>query len=260
MNSKAIIKSEILSGVRNYRFLIVFAAFLFFAVVTPVLTKLVLPGVLKSAYPDMSQEVLNAMLSMTHAESIRSYLGDIFQMGTLIISFLFAGVVAQEISEKTLILPVCAGKRFGEILVAKLLVNGTVLVLATTLAAMANYYYSGLMFEFSLPSMMPVLRAGLLQGIYMVFVLTMLMLIGSLVKKHLMTGLLALIPAYGMGLIGNLFRIDRFLPSGLIKEAQMLSLVPSTEMWQSIVATLAVIIVFVALTAIRLSKMELARG
>ena len=260
MNSKAIVSAEIRSGLRNYRFLIVLASFLFLAIMTPIMTKLVLPGVFRSAYPDMNREVLDAMFDMTHAESVRAYLGDIFEMGTLIIAFVFAGTVAQEISEKTFILPVCTGKRYGEILTAKLIVNGFVLVLATTLAAAANYYYSGLMFGFGMSSFAPVLRAGLLQGLYMVFVLALLMMVGVLVKKNITTGLLVLIPAYGMSFIGNLLRINRFLPSGLLVEAQMLSLAPSSEMLQSIISTLALIVIAVSLAVIRLGKMELARG
>ena len=260
MSSRAIIKAEILSGLRNYRFLIVAASFLFFAVMTPVMTKLVLPGVLRSAYPDIAPEVMEAMFSMTHAESIRSYLSDIFQIGTLIVAFVFSGIIAQELSERTLILPVCTGKRYGEIVVAKILVNGTILMLTTTAAAMANYYYSGLMFGFTMTSISAVLRAGLLQGLYMVFVLSMLMLVGAVVRKHIATGLLTLIPAYGIGVIGSLLRIDRFLPSGLMTEAQMLALLPSTAMLQSVICTVAVIVVTVAFTTLRLGNMELAKG
>jgi ABC-type transport system involved in multi-copper enzyme maturation permease subunit len=259
VNSKAIIKAEILSGLRNYRFLIVFAVFLFLAVMTPIMTKLVLPGIFRSSYPDMSPDVLEAMFNQTHAEAVRAYLGDIFEIGTLIIAFLFAGLIAQEISEKTLILPVCTGKRYGEILIAKLLVNGTAVMLATTIAAMANYYYAGLMFGFRL-QIVPVLRAGLFLGLYMAFVLAAVMLFGALTRKHILSGMLALISAYGLVFVGNLLRINRFLPSGLLAEAQTLSLVVSTETLQSTISTLALMVIFVSITAIRLSKMELAQG
>jgi ABC-2 type transport system permease protein len=260
VNIRGIMKKELLSGIRSYRFLAVFAGLLFFAVMNPVMTKLVLPEIFRSVYPEMSQEMLNTMFSTTQTGSIQAYLGDIFEIGTLIIAFLFSGIVAQEISEKTLILPVCTGKKYGELMTVKLIANGFILMLATTVAAMINYYYSGVMFGFEMVSSLPVLRAGLLQGLYMVFVLAMLMLIGSLVKKHVLTGLLVLIPAYGMGFIGELFNINDYLPSGLLVEGQMLSLIPSAGMLISVICTLCILVLMIAFTVIRLGKMELAKG
>ena len=208
------LKKEFIYGIRHYRYLIVFAAFMFFAVVNPVMTKLVMPGLFKNHYPEMSSEMIESMLGMTHHDSVRGYLGDIFEMGTLIIAFLFSGIVAQEISERTFILPMCSGKRFREMIYSKFFVNGAILMFTAVTAALTNYFYSGVFFGSTIESAAYVLWAGLFQGVYMLYLLAWLILVGSLVRKRMMTGFIVLIPAYGTMLVGNLsgsiniFRLD----------------------------------------------------
>ena len=260
MNVKSSIKKEILDGLRNYRFLVIFLGFMFFAIFNPIMTKFVMPQILKSQFPGMSPEVMESMLASSQVGVVRAYIGDIFEIGTLIITFSLSGIVAQEINSKTMILPVCTGKRYGDLILAKTIVYGTALILATTVALIVNYLYSGLIFGFELTSILPVLRAGLLQGLYMVFILGLLMLVGSLVKKPIATGLLVIIPAYGIGFLGDLLNINEYLPAGMLEEASLLAVIPSLDMYKSIISTLVILILSVGFTVIRLSKMELTRG
>ena len=71
MDTKALIKKETLDGMRNYRFLIIFAAVIFFAIFDPIMNKLVLPEVLKSQFPNMPAEVMQEMLVTTQVANIR---------------------------------------------------------------------------------------------------------------------------------------------------------------------------------------------
>jgi hypothetical protein len=105
------------------------------------------------------------MLITTQVANIRGYMGSVYQISTLIIAFTLSGIIAQEISGKTLILPVCTGKRYDEMLLAKGSVYGGFLLLVTTLSALVNYGYAGALFGFDLPSVLPALRAGALQGL-----------------------------------------------------------------------------------------------
>ncbi|UNC92196.1 hypothetical protein [Candidatus Contubernalis alkaliaceticus] len=257
MDIKAMIRKEIMDGLRNYRFLILLAGILFFAIFDPVMNKLVLPELLKSQFPNMTEEVMQGMLITTQNANIRAYLGDVFQISTLIIAFALSGIMAQEISDKTLIFPICSGKSYSGLLLAKLSVYGSVLVISSIFSAMVNYVYAGALFGFDLPSFMPVLRAGLFQGFYMVYVLALLIFIGSLVKKPVTAGLLVLIPAYGTRIMGDLLNINRYLPSGLLVEAEMLAVIPSVSWIGSLVSTLAVMVLLIGFTMIRLTKIEL---
>ena len=259
MDTKALIKKETLDGMRNYRFLIIFAAVIFFAIFDPIMNKLVLPEVLKSQFPNMPAEVMQEMLVTTQVANIRGYMNNVYQISSLVIAFALSGIVAQEISEKTLIFPVCMGKRYGEILLAKILVYGSFLFLATTVSALINYVYAGALFGFDLPSW-PAIRAGMLQGFYMIYLVALLMFMGSLVRKAIPAGLLTLVPAYGTRILGNLLDIDQYLPSGLLVEAEMLAVIPSSSLVGSLVSTLALVVLLLGFTIVRLTNLELTRG
>ena len=260
MDIKAIIKKEVLEGLRNYRFLILLVGVLFFAIFDPLMNKLVLPEVLKNQFPNMPEEVMGEMLITTQVANIRGYMGSVYQISTLIAAFTLSGIIAQEISTKTLILPVCTGKRYDEIVLAKGSVYGGCLLLVTTLCALVNYGYAGALFGFDLASAMPALRAGVLQGLYMVYVVALLIFIGSLVRKPIAAGMLTLLAAYGTRVLGSLFQVNRYLPSGLLVEAELLAAAPSPFLWGSLASTLALIVVLFGFTIIRLSNLELTRG
>ena len=260
MDIKTIIRKEIIEGLRNYRFLVILVAILFFAIFDPVMNKLLLPELLRSQFPNMPAEVMREMLITTQADNIRGYLGNVYQLSTLIITFTLSGLLAQEISERTLILPVSTGKRYEEILLGKFFVFGTYLVLVTTLSALVNYVYTGVLFGFQLPSVLPAMRAGLLLAGHMLYVLALLLVFGSLIRKPVGAGMVTLLAVYGTRVIGSVFDLHRFLPSGLLVEAELLAAAPSYMVWGSISATIAIIVVLISFTVIRLTNLELTRG
>ena len=258
---KTLLQKELLDGVRNYRFIIIFAAVFFFAILDPVLNKLVLPEVLRAQFPEMPESLMNEMLFTTQVANIRGFLGNLYQLSSLIIAFTISGIMAQEISEKTLIFPVCTGKSFASIIAAKLLVYGSCVITATTSGAIINYFYAGVLFEFDLPSAIPALRAGLLSGAYMIYMVAILIFMGALLRKAIPAGLLTLLLYYGTRLIGDLFNIHNYLPSGLLIEAELLAAAPSLSLIAgSLATTVAMIIILSSMTVIRLSNLELTRG
>ncbi len=260
MDLKIIVKKEILEGLRNYRFLIVAIGMLFFAVFDPVMNKLILPELLKSQFPNMSADIVNQMLVNTQTANIRGYLTHVYQISTLIISFTLSGLLAQEISEKTLIFPMSTGKRIEGLLLGKMIVYGGFLLLLTSFSILVNYAYSGVLFGFELPSVYPVLRAGLYLGIFMIFVLALLILFGALVRKPIPAGMLTLLVAYGVRAVGSLLNGHRFLPSGLLVEAEMLAVVPSEFIWGILASSIAMIAVLIGLSIYRMLHLEITRG
>lgn len=249
------IKKEVYFGLRNSKFLILIIGFLFFAVLTPVMTKVILPEVLKSQFPGMTQETLSEMLDMTQRGCIRSYMGDVFEIGTLIVVFTLCGVMAQEIKENTLVLPLCSGKQFGGITAAKMIVFGSVLVLSPTFALLIDYMYSGVLFSFEI-GIAPIIRGGLLQGFFMVFVLTCLIMFGTWIKKPIPTGFVTLAFVYGLHFLGGTLKINNYLPSGLLAEAQQLAVIPAASLTQTLFVTTGIILLLISITVIRLKSME----
>lgn len=249
------INKELKFGLRNSRFLVLAIGFLFFAVLTPVMTKVVLPQVLASQFPGMTEEVMRGMVDMSQLGCLRSYMGDIFEIGSIIVAFTLCGLLAQEIKDNTLVLPLCSGKKLGNIVGAKLLVFGTALVLSLTVALIVDYVYAGLLFKFDI-GLVPVLRAGILQGLYMVFLLVCVLMWGAILKSPIATGFAALVTAYGLHLVGSLLSIQEYLPSALLAEAQQLAVAASPSLWMSLLITVGIIAAFLTVTLVRLNTME----
>lgn len=253
------IKKEIIEGIRTYRFLIIMAIFLFFALMNPILNKLVLPEVLKSQFNGISEDMLSQMIVTSQRECVRGYLTDVFEIATIVVVLTLSAIIAGELKSKTFIFPICSRKDFATLILAKLIVYGSFLMLAPTVSALIDYAYSGALFGVDLPSTIPIVRSGLLQGLYYVYVLGLVMIAGSFAKKPMTAGLIALVPAYGTHILAQLLGAGGYTPSGLLSEAGMLAVTMSREIILPIVVTISAIVVLVVLTVIRLQALELAR-
>lgn len=254
------IHKEITEGLRSYRFLIIFIGFVFLAISLPLMNKFVMPLVMKAQFPDLSEEAIMSMAATTQLVSIRGYLQNAMSVGVIITIFVLSGVVAQEIKDKTWIIPISSGKGFVELITAKLLVLAPILFTIPIITSLISYFYSGVVFGFDFKYPLLVFRAGLFHGVYMIYILGLLLLFGSIIKRPTVTGLIVLVISQGTGAIGNLLSIDRFLPSGLIQEASALAVVPATAAFTSLIATIGIFSVSVILTIIRLNKVELTQG
>lgn len=257
MMNMSIIKKEFIDGKRNFKFLVIFAGFLFFAIFDPIMNKFVLPQMLKSQFPGITPELMNEMVDMTQRGSLRAYIGDVYQIGLLILVFTLCGLMAKEIKEKTLIMPICSGIKYKNIILSKLIVFGSVAFIAVLISTCVNYLYSSFLFGFDLPSIKPVIKAGVLQGLYMIFVISILIFIGTITRKSIVTGISTLFLVYITGFIGSGLNIGRFLPSGLIDEAQLLISTWSFQIYESIIVTVGCIIIFTIMSIIFLKTMEL---
>ncbi len=260
MSIRQNIIKEMRYGIRNSKLLILAAGFFFFALLDPLMLKVVLPMALKSQFPNLPMEALEAMIQSSQVSSIQNYMNDIFEMGTLITAFTLCGIIAQEIRDRTWIFPLCSGKRFGGILAGKFMVFGIAIMLISTAALFTNALYSGLLMGFELDSWLPILKGGLLQGLYMVFVLSCLMAFGALLKRPIATGISALILAYGSTALGELFDVSEYLPGGLLNEAMNLSEKASSTLPITVLISLAVIAALYGLTLVRVKHMELGGG
>jgi ABC-type transport system involved in multi-copper enzyme maturation permease subunit len=242
-------------GVRNSRFLILAASFLFYALLTPVMLKIILPEILKSQFPGMGADLLGQMIDMTQSGSLQSYIGDIFELGTIIVAFTLCGLLAQDIRDNTLVMPLCSGKSFHGILFAKFIMFGLTLLIIPVIALCASFVYSGLLFGFEV-NFSAVLLSGLYQGLYLIFLLSLILLLGTLISKPVATGLLALGITYIQNLAGGLFNIKKYLPAGLITSSVSLSTDFTGDQITSILITLALIVLIIGATLMRLRQME----
>ena len=222
---------------------------------TPVMMKLVLPGVIKSQMPGLTDEAMNQMFHMTQTGCIQSYMGDVFEIGSLLVAFTLCGLMAQELKDNTLVLPLCSGRRLSQIVSGKMLVFGAALLVLPTLALSLNYLYSGVLFTFEI-GYLPILLGGLMQGLFMVFLLSGLLLFGSLLQKPVAAGMVTLGTAYAMSMVGGLLRINTWLPTGLMEAAQALPVTLDASVLRTALITAGLIILFSAAALYRLRRQE----
>jgi hypothetical protein len=245
---------ELRYAVRSGRLLILFASFLFFALLTPVMLKVVLPMVLSGQLAGEAAQGIGGLTDMTQLDCIRNYMDDVLQIGTIIIAFTLCGLTASEIRDHTWVLPICAGKRFGRMLGAKLLVFGTLMTVIPVLALLADYGYSGLLFGFEI-GVLPILYGGVLQGIYVLFLLSCLIMWGVLMKRPIPAGFMILATAFGIHFVSSLLNIQSWTPSGLLAQAQKLT--PSlASLLLPLSVTIVVMVFMITLTLSRLRRME----
>ena len=250
-----VIKKEICYGLRSYRFIILLVGFLFFAMLNPVMSKFVMPEIMKSQMPGLTEEAMAQMMATTQLGVMRTYMGDVFEIVSLLVAFSLCGLIAQEIKDNTLVLPLCSGKRFGTIVFAKIIVFGTVLIVIPVIAVLIGFAYSGIIFTFDL-AVGPVIRAGLLQGMFMVFVVALLIMWGAILKKPILAGFATLATMFGLHFVGNALRISMYLPAGLLEEAALFAVLPAPSLSQTLSITIGIILILVAATLLRLKTME----
>jgi len=113
---------EIKVGIRSGRFLILLISMVFYGLLTPIMVTVILPKVLASQFQGEDVSALLNAMGTDQMSTMTSYMGDVYEMGTLLVTFVLCGLVALEIKENTLVLPLCAGSKYHEIIGAKALV------------------------------------------------------------------------------------------------------------------------------------------
>lgn len=252
------VKKEIFEGIRTYKFIVVLAVFMFFSLMNPILNKMVLPEVLKSQLIGMDEAALSQMVISSQKDCVISYLGDVFEIATLVLVLLLAPIVAGEIHNKTFTFAKCSNKNFSKLVLAKLTVYGLVVMMVSEVGVLVDYAYSGALFGNDMYSAVPVIRSGFLQGLYFMYVIALVMFLGTLIKKPISAGLLALIPAYGTVILSQLLDLDSFTPAGLLTEANLLADGVTTAIFLPMMITVLLIGILTFGTVLILDRMELA--
>ena len=251
---KAYIKKEFLEGLRTHKFLILIAGILFFAVLDPVMMK-VLPDILKSQLGDID---MSSMVDFSQRGVMNSHFKNLFQISTFVIAIALMGIVAGEKSEKTLTMPVSMGCNQSSVILAKWIVYSGVLTVTVVIGMLFAYFYAGLLFENHFASYAIIIKAGLLHGMYFSFLVSLLIALSTLFKNAFLSGIITLITAFGMAAMGSFFPIiERFLPTQLLTEAKMFNLLPSVDLGVSMIWTIGSIALLLIFSATKLKSDEL---
>jgi hypothetical protein len=246
---------EIKVGIRSGKFLILSASLVFYGLFTPIMATMILPRILASQFQGEDVSALLGVMGTDQMATMSGYMGDIYEIGTLLVTFVLCGLIAQEIRDNTLVLPLCGGSRYHEVIGAKALVYGFFLLAASLVALCADYLYSGLLIDFQVDPG-SVVTGSLLQGLYFAYLVVSVLMWGALTKSPIAAGFLTLGTTFGMHFIASLFQKTDWVPSGLMTEAANFSGAASDTIMTTVGITMLLMIFMFAMTQIRLGRLE----
>lgn len=245
---KAYFKKEFTEAVRQYKYLMLAAGILLFALLDPIMLKL-LPDILKSQFP----ADLSSLFITTQKTAVQGYIKDLNQIGLLSIIFIFSGTLSDEIYNQKLVFPYSKGARPESLVLAKLLNYSLAVGLFTFIGFWVNYYYVTILFSkdpLEPPSLIPSI---ILMIVYYIFNISLTMLLSSLFKRGLVSGILALAASLTTSTLAGLKSIGKFIPYKLVSMANQFSF---NDAAFTIVFTLALSLILIILAIIRMNKVE----
>lgn len=253
---KLLLLKELKDGIRNYRFMIILAVFIFFAILNPVMTKFVMPQIIRDQMGDLSDEFINSMIDTSQRGIIRAYISDVYEVCILVFILVMSGIVSSEFKSRTLAVSRLSGKSSAKVVMAKFTVFSIFIFIAVTLSTFINYFYSTIFFGKGIDNPIAILQSGALQGLYFIFILSLVILTGSFFTKPMLTGLASLVTAYGIPFAGKLLDIQRYLPSGLASESCLFSISSPDWLLTNILTTSSFIALFLIISMVRLDEVE----
>jgi ABC-2 type transport system permease protein len=247
-------KKEVLEALRTNKYIILFVGTIFWALMDPLLLKL-LPILLKSSLP---VDMTSLLPELNRDAAFVNFAGDLFEIGTLFFGFTLMGLLANEIRFKKLIFPRVSGARPAGIVLAKYIHYAVVLIVFILISFLTNYFYTVQLFEGGILSMGIVLWAAVLYSIYYCVLLALLLLLSSLFKRGLFAGIITIVFAYTMSIFNQFQGIRQYLPNYLLLKAQDILGGFDTTLIPTLFSSAALIVIFIALTIYRMKKIDIA--
>ena len=159
---KAYFKKEMLEATRTYKYLILFSGIVFWAIMNPLMIKL-MPLILKNYLPaDLSVLFSEYSLDMAFMD----FMGDIFQLSTFFIVLSLMGLISNEVYRKRLVFPYSRGAEPAGFVTAKYIHYMFTVSLFILVAFLTNYFYITRLFKGGILSIGIVLKSSLLYIIY----------------------------------------------------------------------------------------------
>lgn len=249
---KTYVKKEIIEGMRTKKFLVLAIGVLFFALSDPIMLKL-MPEILKN---EMQGADLSMLFELSQKAALDSYTNNLFQLSTLIIVLSMMGIISKERGDKTLTIPVSMGCSINGMVLAKLSVYGVFILLINVIGMLVAYYYSGIIFGFTYGSLFAAVVSGTVYGLFFVFVLSILILVSSFVKKSFLAVTVTLLFVYLMPLAGHFNMVKRYLPVNLLTEANYFADILPKNMVVSLICTISLTVIFNVLSVFKLERVE----
>ncbi|AZR72104.1 hypothetical protein BBF96_01065 [Anoxybacter fermentans] len=248
---KAYFRKEIIESWRQYRYLILVVGFIFFAILGPVMIKL-LPVILKGKIP----EELIRLINFTPLEAARSYMKDVFQIVNLFVVLSLMGIFSDEINNQKLVFPYSKGARIEGIVLAKFSHYAITIFICSLLGFALNTYYVNSLFKGDRVSYAQMMGSASLFALYYIFTIALLFFLSSLTRRGIAAGITVLLFNYLSPLVLQLFRLQGWVPHTLVIQANRLGMVDSGLLKQILVSVIFYILILQWLTIRKMKKVE----
>ena len=244
-------KKEIIESVRTYRYLIIAAGFIFWALLDPLMLKM-LPIFLKTTIPP---EMLSQLTNITRESAFQNLLKDIFQISTLFVSFSLMGVLSSEVTGKKLVFPYSRGVRPAGMVLAKYINYTAAISVFILIAFLTNFLYINTLFKVGTLALNSVLQSAFLFIFYYAFVMALLLLLSSLFKKSILAGISVLVLTYVSSIFNQFTPVRQYLPNYLLFKAAD-SVVLDASLFPTYIITALLIILLVYFSIIRMKRID----
>lgn len=251
---KAYFKKEVLESLRQYRYLVLIIGIFFFAILDPIMYKL-LPDILKSQLSS-DKNTLNALSALFNPSVkviLQNFNKDLFQIGNLVVVFTLCGTFSEEISTKKFVFPYAKGAFPWEITLAKLIHYTIVISLIVICGYLLDYYYANLLFKGGTVKLYRVFVASFLICIYYIFNIILTMFFSSIAKKGIISGIVVLGISYLSALLNGIKQISIFSPYNLVATASGFK---ATNINETIAVVIIYCIILVIATMLRMEKAQ----
>lgn len=212
-----LIWKEHLEGVRRKQYIAIGILLIGFALLSPVMMK-ALPLLLEA---QMGNQELAAAIPVNLRESMRSFIKNIYQIGTLLLVYLGASQVAYERNQR-LVFSIHAGINIQSLIRAKVLVYGFVIFLVTTLATVASAVYGALLIPGSWEFSQAIGLIGLEVSGYLFFAYLVGMLVATWIRNKMLAMALGSLFLFVLAWMSGFTTFQWMLPTYLLAEANLL--------------------------------------
>lgn len=234
MNFSVLFRKEVKESLKTYRLLIVVALLVVFGLTTPLILKF-LPKIL-----EMSGEAIPFQLPVfTAADAIKSYLGNLGQIGLLIAVLVSMGAIAQERERRTAVMTLSKPAGFGAFVTAKLAVLALTFAIGLILGAAGCYLYSVVLLgPFAAGSFVLI---NLLAFTYLLVCISLTLMFSAFFRNQLAAGGLALGSLIILALMSNIPPLAQILPVALMNWASSIAAGNGLTAWPALFVSLAII-------------------
>ncbi|MEH7383309.1 ABC transporter permease subunit [Bacillus sp. JJ1533] len=237
-------KKEWIEMTRNFKILWIPLVFILLGIMQPI-TSYYLPEIIKAA-GELPEGAVFDIPVPTPQEVIVQTLGQFSQIGILVLVLAFMGIVAAEknsgVSDIILVKPVS----FANYITAKWVSIVLMTFGSFLLGILASWYYTGVLIgDIGFEELM---KGSLVYGTWLVFLVTVTLLLSSLFKSNLIVATLSLLVAIGLSAITSLLsKWMTWSPARLSTHASKLLLTGSPDKQFALSLTVSILFIFVLL-------------